>query len=90
VNDRRVKRLLVSSHILSAWLRDGCPGIAPCRDGLPADAEIVGVMFDPFRGEIDFLIRSDEFDEAGEGVLPPVAPSPMFARTHASPEPSLN
>lgn len=38
---------------------------------LPQDSEILRVNVDHLRAMVELLVRSDSFDEVGEGVYPP-------------------
>lgn len=69
---RNIKVVSVSPIVLQDWLKqDSVVMYKVVEDGLPADVKLEGVRYDPFRGMVDFLYSSKEFEEVDNGEIPP-------------------
>lgn len=70
---RRVKMLMVNPVDFMFLFTKGLRIRAGWKilKGLPADATLVNVAYEPSRGAIILVVESTEYDEVERGVLPP-------------------
>lgn len=71
IHTRKVKVLAISGGILAELWRTGNKIQAEVTQGLPQDAELVGINWDALNGVARLLFSSAEFEEAEIGKYPP-------------------
>ena len=69
---RRYKVVSVSPVVLEDWLKqDSLIQYKVVKNGLPKDAKLDGIRYDPFLGIVDLLYHSKEFPPVKDGEVPP-------------------
>lgn len=83
---RRIRSLKISEEFFFSLFTSGFyeAGYTVLSNAIPKDAKLVNVRFG-WPHEIEILIESQEFEEVGEGEIPPYL-TPVIRKEHSGSE----